>query len=73
MRVLAVAFLAAGCAPSMAPDAAVSRAELVRMCADGTGIGRDPVSQRLVWSRWNGSGYVAKGVRISDVCDGRKG
>lgn len=48
--------------------AALNRAEVVRVCADGTVIGHDATSDRLVWSRWSGSGFVARGAAVDQVC-----
>lgn len=68
--VLALLVVTTGCSqsPGMDVGSVVDRAEVIRICRDGTYIGRDPVSRRLVWSSWKGRGVIAQGVSVTAVC-----
>lgn len=74
MAAIAALALLAGCggANENSLDAQIDRAEVVYICADGTAIGRDPVTGQLVFNQSGAfmtrRGRLPRGTRPLDFC-----
>lgn len=66
--IAALATLSACSAPIDDEADALHRAQVVAVCPDGTLIGEDPVTHRLLWSRWSEDGFVKAGLTPDKVC-----
>lgn len=67
--IIASAALLSACSPQPNDEAAaLHRAQVITVCPDGTLIGQDPKTHRLLWSRWNADGFVKAGITADRIC-----
>ena len=71
----------AGCSaqpsgPAVDIDSARERAQVVRICPDGTFIGFDPVTRRLIYVSAGvlvgSQGFISRGLTAEQVCPERR-